>query len=198
MLGFVRSFSYTSLAGFSEEFYCLRNCIEVLVVRFSLDTYSTTRLKPFVSYVDPRYFLLERPQRVCVNGCLSDYVCMSTGSPHGLCVISTAVHFVYKQLQTPWSWEQLFLIKCSDDTAAVSLLFGDHNDHGAVVSDFVNWCDDSYLCLNVSKIKIFSSILGGKALTQPDPIVIHSDTVESVDHYKYLGTTGWPPKKCHP
>ena len=66
------------------------------------------------------------------------------------------------------------------------MLFGDQNDHGTVVSDFVNWCDDS--CLNVLKTKDLSIDFRRKG-TQPDLTVIHSETVESVDHYKYLGTT---------
>ena len=68
------------------------------------------------------------------------------------------------------------------------MLFGDQNDHGPVVSDSVNWCDDSYLCLNVSKTKDLSIDCRRKG-TEPDPTFIHSETVESVDRYKYLGTT---------
>ena len=70
----------------------------------------------------------------------------------------------------------------------VSLLLGDQNGHGPVVSDFVNWFDESCLCLNVLKTKDLSIDFRRKN-TQPEPTVIHSEMVELVDHYKYLGTT---------
>ena len=35
--------------------------------------------------------------------------------------------------------------------ALASLHLGDQDDHGPFISDFVNWCNESYLCLNVSK-----------------------------------------------
>ena len=78
-----------------------------------------------------------------------------------------------------------FFIKVSDDTVVISLLFGDQNGHVPVVSDFVNWCDESYLCLNVSKTKDLSVDFRTKS-TQPQPTVIHDKTVESVDHDKYF------------
>ena len=115
-----------------------------------------------------------------MNGCLSDSVCISTGSPQG-CVLYTALFILYAN-NCKSDHENRVLIKFSDDTAVVSLLFGDQNDHGPVVSDFVNWCDDSYLCLNVSKTKDLSIDFRRKG-TQPDPTVIHNETVESVDHY---------------
>ena len=86
-----------------------------------------------------------------MNGCLSNYVRISTGSPQD-CVLSSLLY----TNNCKSDHENKFLIKFSDDTAVVSLLFGDQNDHGHVVSDFVisdfvNWCHDSYLCLNVNK-----------------------------------------------
>ena len=99
-------------------------------------------------------FLLERSQRVCVNGCLSDSVCICTGSPQGR-VLSPLLFILFTN-NCKRDHENRFLIKFSDDTAVVSLLFGDQNDHGPVVSDLVNWCDDSYLCLNMSKRKNLS------------------------------------------
>ena len=131
-------------------------------------------------------FLLERPQRVCVNGCLSDYVCIST-DPHQGCVLSPLLFILYTN-NCKSDRENIFLIQFSDDIAVVSLLFGGQNDHGPAVSDSVNWCDDSYLCLNVSKTKDLCIDFRRKG-TQLDPTVIRSETVESVDHYEYLGTT---------
>ena len=66
------------------------------------------------------------------------------------------------------------------------MLFGDQDDHGPVVSDFFNWCDDFYLCLNVSKTKDPSTDFR-KESVQLQPTIIYNETVESFDHYKYLG-----------
>ena len=58
---------------------------------------------------------------------------------------------------------------------------------GIVVSDFVIWCDQSYLCLNELNTKYLSIDFRRKS-THPQPTVIHNETVESVDYYKYLGS----------
>ena len=110
-----------------------------------------TWTKPFFSHADPRFSAWETSESACVNGCLSDSVCISTGSPQG-CVLSSLLLIVYTN-NCESDHENIFLITFSDDTAVVSLLFGDPNAHEPLVSDFVNWCDDSYIGLNVSNTK---------------------------------------------
>ena len=76
-----------------------------------------------------------------VNGCWSETVCISTGSPQG-CVVSPLLFILY----TDNCWgcrENRFFVKVSVYTAIVSLPLVDQADHGPVVSDFVNWCDES-------------------------------------------------------
>ena len=68
----------------------------------------------------------------------------------------------------------------------VGLLLGDQDDHGPVVYDFVNCCDQSYLSLNVSKTKDLSNDFR-KESVQPQPTIIDNETFESVGHFKYLG-----------
>ena len=50
-------------------------------------------------------------------------------------------------------YDDRYLVKYGDDSALISLLSGSHNNHGDALQDFVDWCDDSYLELNVLKIK---------------------------------------------
>lgn len=45
------------------------------------------------------------------------------------------------------------LVKFSDDTALLSLLYGAQSDNGCAQTSFVEWYDDNYLDLNVKKIK---------------------------------------------
>ena len=63
-------------------------------------------------------FIIERPQRVCVNGCLYDSVCISTGSPQG-CGLSPLL-FVLCTNNCKSDHENRFLIQFSDDTDVVS------------------------------------------------------------------------------
>lgn len=46
-----------------------------------------------------------------------------------------------------------FILKYADDSVIVSLLQGSENNHGPVVDNFVKWCEDSYLQLNITKTK---------------------------------------------
>ena len=71
-----------------------------------------------------------------VNNCLSDTVCKSTGSPQG-CVLSPLLFILYTNDCRSYCETRSF-VKFSDDTAIVSLLLGDQDDHGRVASDFVN------------------------------------------------------------
>ena len=71
-----------------------------------------------------------------MNDCLSDTVCIFTGSPQG-CVPSPVLFIIYTD-DCRSCHENRFFVKFSDDTAIVSLLLGDQDDHGRVASDFVN------------------------------------------------------------
>ena len=57
-----------------------------------------------------------------------------------------------------------------------------------LLHDFVEWCDQSYLCLNETKTKDMCIDFRRDPPPQTDT-VIHDNAVEMVDEYKYLGTT---------
>ena len=78
-------------------------------------------------------------------------------------------------------------MKFSDDTALVSLLFGSEQSRGPALDEFVEWCDMSFLELNVMKTKemVFDFRTHKDVL---EATLIHDQEVEVVSQYKYLGT----------
>ncbi len=79
------------------------------------------------------------------------------------------------------------ILKFADDAVILSLLNRDESSHGAVVDDFMNWCQDSFLLINVSKTKDMSIDFRH---SQPSPVssVINGQDIELVQSYRYLGT----------
>lgn len=130
-------------------------------------------------------FLTDRVQRVLVNGQLSDPIISNTGSPQG-CVLSALLFIMYTDTCRS-SEENRYLIKFSDDTVLLSLLQGPENGHGKALSDFVEWCDNNFLDLNVQKTKEMI-IDFRKSTVNLCASMIHGEEVESVTNYKYLGT----------
>ena len=49
--------------------------------------------------------------------------------------------------------ENSYLVKFADDSALLFPLQGTQDGHGAALDDFTEWCDESYLDLNVNKTK---------------------------------------------
>ena len=88
-------------------------------------------------------FLTARPQSVLVNGNMSQMKVTNTGSPQGCC-LSPLLYILYTD-DCRSRHEDRFLVKFADDSALLSLLFGSEQDHGPVLTEFVQWCDDSYL-----------------------------------------------------
>ena len=117
---------------------------------------------------------------------MSSVKVVSTGSPQG-CVLSPLLFILYTN-DCRSTYSNRYLIKFSDDTALLSLLFNDETCHGPVLHDFVEWCDQSYLCLNETKTKDMCIDFRRDPPPQTDT-VIHDNAVEVVDEYKYLDTT---------
>ena len=100
-----------------------------------------------------------------------------------ICELMQLVNIIYCESQV-----RLWSDKFSDDTALLSLLYNDETGHGPVLNDVVEWCDQSYLCLNETKTKDMCIDFRRDPPPQTDT-VIHVNMVEVVDEYKYLGTT---------
>ena len=80
-----------------------------------------------------------------------------------------------------------FLVKFADDGALLSLLQGSEQYHGPALTEFVDWCDNSYLDLNVTKTK--EMIVDFRRQEHsPGKTITHNNEVEIVSKYKYLGT----------
>ena len=96
-------------------------------------------------------FLTNRYQQVFVNDKLSERIATFTGSPQG-CVLSPLLYILYTDDCRSYQ-ENSFLVKFADDSALLSLLQGQQEGYGTALDSFVQWCDESYLDLNVTKTK---------------------------------------------
>ena len=64
---------------------------------------------------------------------------------------------------------------------------GSEEYHGPALTEFVDWCNNSYLDLNVTKTK--EMIVDFRRQEHsPGKTIIHNNEVEIVSKYKYLGT----------
>ncbi len=82
------------------------------------------------------------------------------------------------------NWENCTILKYADDTVIVSLLQNGETGHGPAISDFVKWCEMSYLHLKTKDMIIDFR----KNVPMHKVTYIKGQTVDSVQSYKYLGT----------
>ncbi len=133
-------------------------------------------------------FLTNRLQYVRFKSCTSSVKKISTGGPQG-CVLSAGLFILYTSDKLANS-DNCFIVKYADDTIIVGLL--DENDENCEneyrkeIDNFVEWCNDNFLNLNVKKTKeIIVDFRKNKE--EISPIVINGENVEIVNEYKYLG-----------
>lgn len=120
-----------------------------------------------------------------MNGCLSEEMSSSTGSPQG-CVLSPLLYILYME---DWCSQHInrHILNFADDSAIVSLLHSDETDHDPVMNDFVFWCENAFLQLHVSKTKDRLINFRSKPCALRNT-TIKGQVVEVVETYRYLGS----------
>lgn len=91
-----------------------------------------------------------------MNNTLSKVFTCSSGSPQG-CVLSPLLFVLYTN-ECQSMFESRHSIKYADDSVIISLLQDLEESHEPVLDNFISWCKDSFLQLNVSKTKDMSIV----------------------------------------
>lgn len=93
----------------------------------------------------------DRTLTVRVNSVLSSSIVTNTGAPQGS-TISPVLFTLYTN-ECRGSSSDVLHIKYADDTAIVGLITDDEVDYRRGVDEFVDWCQSSFLQLNIRKTK---------------------------------------------
>ena len=96
------------------------------------------------------------------------------------CVLSPLLFILYTNICCS-SREDRFILKYADSSVIVN-----ETGHGPVAQDFVDWCDRSFLQMNIWKTK--DMLIGFRKLSRANELtIIKGQTVECAKNYKYLG-----------
>ena len=128
------------------------------------------------------YLLTYRVQLVKVNQTLSQTLVTRTGAPQG-CVSSPILYILYTNDCTSSSTNN-YIIKCSDDSAILSLLHVDSD-----ISMYTSEIESCVHKLGVSKTQemiFYVKLFGADHL----PVVVHGEDIAQICQYKYLGFQG--------
>ena len=124
----------------------------------------------------------ERERERTLHQIFSELSLTCTGSPQG-CVLSPLLYIISTD-DCGSNHLNRFLVKFAYDSA---LLQGSEQYHGPSLTEFVDWCNNSYLDLNVTKTKEMTADFRRQEHS-PGKTIIHNNEVEIVNKHKYLGT----------
>ncbi|CAN9510708.1 unnamed protein product [Ophioblennius macclurei] len=127
---------------------------------------------PLVSWIVD--YLRARPQ----------YVVSNTRAPQRTILFP----FLFTLYITDYSYctDTSYLQKFSDDSAVVECFNeGDETEYRETVDNFVTWCEQNHLQLNVTKTKELVVDLR-RNKRSASPISIKGDTVDILEDFKYL------------
>ena len=130
-------------------------------------------------------FMSNRPQYVKFKNTQSNVIITNSGAPQG-CVLSPLLFSIYTN-DCISLHENCSIVKYADDTVIIGKITDGNDDTFLTqVHEFVQWCDNNFLNLNVKKTKemVFNF---SRLRTEPMNITIKNETVERVNDYKYLG-----------
>ena len=139
-------------------------------------------------------FLTNRVQRVKVNRTLSSALTTNVGALQG-CVSSAVLFTLYTDScrteeclsEGRSKGPDQYILKYSDDTVLISLLnsFSDPGLHQQRVNKVVEWSDNNALIINTKKTE--EIVFGAPLEICKSPITIHSEQIDQVCSYTYLG-----------
>ena len=122
-----------------------------------------------------------------VNSTLSSVKDINMGAPQG--GVSSPIIFTLYTNSCKSKHSELYVIKFSDDTALLSLLYT-HSDttvYHTEVQRIVSWCDGHNLILNATKTK--EMVFHPRSVGDHKIVSIKGQLVKQVTQFKYLGIT---------
>ena len=161
-------------------------CIHPNIIKWILN-YLTDRPQ-FVRLQNNRTNTQPHKNTSCNTGTFitSNMIKTFTGAPQGT-VLSPFLFTLYTS-DCRFAEKSCHLQKFSDDSAIVGLLLNnDEQEYREKVKLFVDWCEENFLLLNVSKTKELVIDFRKKKNVPISPVQMKGVDIEMVDTYKYLG-----------